>query len=81
MLTCASDDIPLFELADNASNGNQRRGHIALIPEGESFAALAFIDEGRTLHACSSICGNLTPTTARQLGEELIVWADRKEGG
>ena len=73
-------DVPLFVLADNEANGNKRRGHIALVPEGESRADAYFIDEGPVLKWSAQFGGAMTPSTVRALAAELIEWADRKEG-
>lgn len=72
-------DVPLFDLADNEANGNKQRGHIALIPEGEGFAAAAFVDTGPVLRFQAQFGGDMTPTTVRALAAELLAWADRKE--
>ena len=72
-------DAPLFELADNEANGNRRRGHIALVEQGERYAAVTFVDLGPYLHLWTQTSARITPETARALGKELIEWADRKE--
>jgi len=72
-------EVPLFELADNAANGNKRRGHIALLQQGERSSAVYFLDEGPLLKFTAQFGGSMTPATVRTLAAELIEWADRKE--
>jgi hypothetical protein len=73
------EEAPLFELADNEANGNKVRGHIALVEQGERHAGVTFVDLGFVLHLWTQSSAQITPETARALGEELIAWADRKE--
>ncbi|MCD4535626.1 hypothetical protein LRP67_16155 [Nocardioides sp. cx-169] len=75
----AAGDLPLFALADNVANGNKSRGHIALMPEGESRADAAFVDTGPVLQFSAQFGGQMTPVTVRALAAELNEWADRKE--
>lgn len=72
-------EVPLFELADNEANGNKRRGHIALVPEGGRSADAYFVDEGPFLKFSAQFGGAMTPGTVRELAAELIAWADKKE--
>lgn len=72
-------DLPLFALADNAANGNKRRGHIALVPEGGRSADAYFVDEGPFLKFSAQFGGSMTPDTVRELAAELVEWADRKD--
>lgn len=55
-----------------------RRQHISLITD-EAWAG-AFVDLGCELHWWSQMALHLDAVGARQLGEALIVWADRHEG-
>jgi len=71
-------DLPLFQLADNAANGNKVRGHIALVAEGERAAGAYFVDEGPVLKFSAQFGGSMTPETVRQLAYELLEWVDRK---
>lgn len=73
-------ELPLFDLADNAANGNKARGHIALVPQGGRSAEAYFVDEGPVLKFSAQFGGSMTPSTVRALAAELVEWADRKEG-
>ena len=53
------------------------RGHIGILTDSGQGAS--FCDVGPTLDLWAGQTIRFTPITARELGEALIDWADRKE--
>lgn len=55
---------------------NRPQGHIGLVTEGERPSRVSFVDLGDGLDLWVGQAVHFSIDTARQLGEELIAWAE-----
>ena len=70
------DDVPLVDVI--AAEANRPFGHIAL-GETNGPPLMIFCDLGEVLHFWSWNGAELDATGARNLAEELLQWAEKKE--
>lgn len=56
---------------------DRQRGHISLVVDRK--AEGVFVDLGSVLHWWAYTALHMTPDQARELGEALVAWADRKQ--
>lgn len=95
-MSAPTDVVALFEIAEVLAEDTDRnahpdsvavhadplRGHIVVEVEqrGPRQEPIVFVDLGPVLHLWTAQGGNLTPSTARELGAALTAWAEKKGG-
>lgn len=72
------DELPFVDVV--GAESNRPHGHIALGQNGGR-AEVTFFDMGDHLSIWAFTSSRLDPSAARNLADELVAWADRKEAG